>query len=83
MLTKLHENLGFVYAGLFSQWEIQYPGNLYFFGGRMVLKQIQEAPLLATEMLQVAEIVGQLVLNTAWGLCKDGEWGNGGMGCVD
>ena len=42
----------------------------------MVLKQIQEAPLLATEMLQVAEIVGQLVLNTAWGL-------NGGMGCVD
>jgi hypothetical protein len=37
----------------------------------MVLKQIQEAPLLATEMLQVAEIVGQLVLNTAWGLCKD------------
>lgn len=51
-------------------------GIYIFFGGRMVLKQIQEAPLLATEMLQVAEIVGQLVLNTAWGL-------NGGMGCVD
>ena len=45
--------------------------SIFFWGGRVVLKQIQEAPLLATEMLQVAEIVGQLVLNTAWGLCKD------------
>ena len=36
----------------------------------MVIKQIPETAL-ATELLQAAEIVGQLVLNMAWGLCKD------------